>query len=587
MPKTRRQQAAEAAAANAGVPAEAPPEDGAPAPEPPKRKTTARKPRGKKTAEAAAAEVPQVPLSEQVAAVQAAATPVSPEAASAAAAAAAKIASPVPEDAPAAAAPNPDTSALAAELLPDALRELPEGTDADQVQQMLFETAVSLHGEGVGTDGLDDDRKAEIVSAVVMLLAPPPEEAPPEEEAPAAAAAPPPPSPAALLAEARRRQGASASASAAAAAAASPTGTEEEDSPLSPAKVLSVKVPVSEAAAKYVIEVKAETPGAVPMEASQASASQGEMSESPLPAIGVVDPGRLDVRWYPVTNAAFPEALGERFNLIFPAHRMTPISWSSMKEAHAANGETYYAFTVVDAASAYVLGQYSLVSGDPKKVIATGVINVHTNPATKLVTANILDMGTREDSIPKAGAVNPYLEKALKSMAQQLPSNAVIRYSCNQLADSEFTSRRATMHALGIPLNSYARTGLEGQDVRDALIKRRGSDELVDISNVKLRPSKTGADRVLYEYREEGGTGEVKSFGGSAVDTVFVMGKTKSVLAPRIEFVGLASSVLAEGGADRDITVPADIAKDEYKRTNPRRGGRKTTRRTRKTSSRR
>jgi hypothetical protein len=344
---------------------------------------------------------------------------------------------------------------------------------------------------------------------------------------------------------------------------------------------------VSEAAAKYVIEVKAETPGAVPMEASQASASQGEMAESPLPAIGALDPSRLDVRWYPVTNAAFPEALGERFNLIFPAHRMTPISWSSMKEAHAANGETYYAFTVVDAASAYVLGQYSLVSGDPKKVIAAGVINVHTNPATKLVTANILDMGTREDSIPKAGAVNPYLEKALKSMAQQLPSNAVIRYSCNQLADSEFTSRRATMHALGIPLNSYARTGLEGQDVRDALIKRRGSDELVDISNVKLRPSKTGADRVLYEYREEGGTGEVKSFGGSAVDTVFVMGKTKSVLAPRIEFVGLASSVLAEGGADRDITVPADIAKDEYKRTNPRRGGRKTTQRKRKTSSRR
>jgi hypothetical protein len=350
--------------------------------------------------------------------------------------------------------------------------------------------------------------------------------------------------------------------------------------------VLSVKVPVSEAAAKYVIEVKAETPGAAPMDASQASASQGEMSESPLPAIGALDPSRLDVRWYPVRNDMFPEALGERFNLIFPAHRMTPISWASMKEAHAAKGETYYAFTVVDAASAYVLGQYSLVSGDPKKVIAAGVINVHTNPATKLVTANILDMGTREDSIPKAGAVNSYLEKALKSMAQQLPQNAVIRYSCNQLADSEFTSRRATLHALGIPLSSYTRTGLQGEQVREALIKRRGSDELVDVSAVKLRPSKTGPDRVLYEYREEGGTGEVKSFGGSAVDTVFVMGKTKSVLAPRIEFVGVASSVLAEGGDDRDITVPADIAKDDYKRTEPRRGGRKRTLRKRATSRR-
>ena len=590
MPKTRRQQAAEAA--NAAAPAEPPPEeDGAPAPEPPKRKTTARKPRGKKTAEAAAAEVP---LGEQLAAVQAeeaakAATPVSPAAASAAAAAAATLAVP-DEDKPAAAAPNPVTSSLVTELTADALRDLPDGTDEEQVRAMLYETAVGLHGEGKGPDDLTDEEKAEIVQAVVMLLSPPPEEAPPAEEAPAApaaaAAAPPPPSPAALLEEARRRQASSASAAAAAAASASPAGTEEEDSPLSPAKVMSIKVPITAAATKYLIEVTAKppeppSPGPAPMEASQASASQGSMSVESPPT----GEDALSVRWYSVTEATFPEKLGERFNLILPAHKMAPISWAELKEGHATNAETYYAFTVAEAPPGSVMGSdYTLMTGDPKKVIATGVVNTHKNPTTGLLTINILDMGTREDAIPKGGAVNPYLTMAIQSIAQQMKTpTIVIRYSRKQLAtDPEYLSTRNTMASLGIPLSGYTRGGPEG---KEALIKTRAEEKPVDISNVKLRPSKVGADRILYEYREEG-TGVVKSFSGSAVDKVYVLGRRGVEISPVVEFVGTVGAVLTDSGEDRDITLPDIVLRDGFKRVEPRRGGRKRTQRKRATSRR-
>ena len=547
MPKTRRQQAAEAAAAEP------------PAPEPPKqRKTTARKPRGKKTAEAVAAEA------------------VSPAASAAAAAAAEKVASPVPEDAPAAAAPNPATAALADELVADALRELPEGTDAGQVRDMLFETLVNLHGEGVGTDDLEDEQKAEVVQAVTMMLAPPAE----EEAAPEAAPEKEAPSPAALLEEARRRQ----AASAASAAPASPVGTEEEDSPLSPQQVMSIKVPITGAALQYTIEVKAKSPGPVAMEASQASASQAEeMSESP--AVAASDPSQISVRWYPVTNASFPEKLGERFNLIFPAHKMAPVSWADMKEAHAANNETYYAFTVAEVPPGYVLGQdYTLLTGDPKKVVAAGVVNTNKNPTTGVLTINILDMGTREDAIPKKGGVNPYLTLALKSISRTMANpNIIIRYARKQLAtDNEYVSTRNTMASLGIPLSSYTRGGPEG---KEALLKIRSEDKPVDISNVKLRPAEEGADRILYEYREEG-TGAVNSFSGSEVDKVYVLGRRGVEISAIVEFVGTTGAVLTEGGDARDITLPDAVLRDGFKYVEPRRGGRKRTQRKRATSRR-
>lgn len=556
MPKTRRQQAAEAAAAEP------------PAPEPPKqRKTTARKPRGKKTAEAVAAEA------------------VSPAASAAAAAAAEKVTSPVPDDAPAAAAPNPATAALADELVADALRELPEGTDAGQVRDMLFETLVNLHGEGVGTDDLEDEQKAEVVQAVTMMLAPPaeeeaaPEEVAPEEAAPEKEA----PSPATLLEEARRRQAASASA-----APASPAGTEEEDSPVpagpTPQQVMSIKVPITGPALQYTVEVKAKSPGPVPMEASQASASQAEeMSESPAAAAS--DPSQMSVRWYPVTNASFPEKLGERFNLIFPAHKMAPVSWADMKDAHAANNETYYAFTVAEVPPGYVLGQdYTLLTGDPKKVVAAGVVNTNKNPTTGVLTINILDMGTREDAIPKKGGVNPYLTLALKSISRTMANpNIIIRYARKQLAtDNEFLSTRNTMASLGIPLSSYTRGGPEG---KEALLKIRSEDKPVDISNVKLRPAEEGADRILYEYREEG-TGAVNSFSGSEVDKVYVLGRRGVEISAIVEFVGTTGAVLTEGGEERDITLPDAVLRDGFKYVEPRRGGRKRTQRKRATSRR-
>lgn len=500
-----------------------------------------------------------------------------------------------PPPSPVAPAPVDDEAALLDELLEKLLEmdpsliETPEETLRSTLKEAVEETFPGI--EFADLRGADEATQTAILEAALAKLAPPP--SPPVEEAPGSAAAaaqaaasPPPAAPSEddLLAAAQAR--------------AAADKDEEEDTPASqqtsapsPQQVLSVKVPITGEALRYTVEVKAKSPGPVPMEASQASLSQGAMSEeSPLPVPGVLDESLLGVRWYSVTVATpttveFPEALGERFNLIFPAHRMAPVSWAAMKRAHAVNGETYYAFTVVEAASSMVLGDYSLETGDPKKVIATGVINVHKNPATGLVTANILDMGTREDKIPKGGAVNPYLANAIKSMAQQLPPNAVIRYSCNQLADTEFLSRRATMHAVGIPLSQWTRTGLDGNELKEAVLKPRGSDHPESISAVKLRPSKTGPARILYDYREEG-TGAVKSFDGAAVDRVEFMGATKAIVASRIEFVGLASSVLAEGGEDRDITLPAAVLKDEYKRTQPQRGGRKRTQRKRATSRR-
>jgi hypothetical protein len=282
----------------------------------------------------------------------------------------------------------------------------------------------------------------------------------------------------------------------------------------------------------------------------------------------------------------FPEKLGERFNLIFPAHKMNPISWADMKEGHRINGETYYAFTVAEAAPGSVLGSdYTLLTDDPKKVIAAGVINVYTHPATGRGVANILDMGAREDTVSTTGAVNPYLEMALKSMARQLPPNALIRYSCKQGSDFEFLSRMATLHACGLPLSQWTRVGLLGDRFEEAAIKPRRSEEAETISAVKLRPSKTGPARILYEHRDEK-TGAVKSFDGAAVDKVRYTTGSKVKGAQWIEFVGLASSVLAEGGEDRDITIPEDILKDKYKQTDPRRGGRKRTQRKRATSRR-
>lgn len=523
MPKTRRQLQAEAAVAEA-----------APAPEPPKqRKTTARKPKAKKK-EDTPPPTPEVPLAEQVAAEAPAEDPV--------------------------------------ETLLPRLRERVSGAvPDDELREVLQTTIDSMYGGEY--PGTEEDQEAVLEAAFLSLPVPEGE----ASAASASAASPAAPSEDDLLEEAKKT-------------VPSPKSDSdgEEDSPAaaapSPQEVMSIRVPITGQAIQYTIEVKAKSPGPVAMEASQATASQGTVDvEDEVP--------QLSVRWYPVTDAAFPEKLGERFNLIFPAHKMAPVAWSEMKESNRTSGETYYAFTVAEAAPGSVFGQdYTLMTGDPKKVAAAGVFNTYVSPTTGVRTVNLLDMGTREDVQPNGkGGPNPYLTAALKSLAQQMMEqfktpDILVRYSRKQLfSDSEYLSTRNTLASLGIPLSSFTRGGPEG---KEALFKIRGETQPVDISNVKLDLAEEGADRIVYEYREEG-TGATKTFTTSALDRMYVVGRRGIELAPTVEFVGSVGAILMEmGTGEKTITIPDPVLRDGFKRVEPRRGGRKTTKRKRATSRR-
>jgi len=535
MPKTRRQQEAEAAAAAAAP--STPPEE-APTPKKQPRKTTARKaPKDKK-----------------------------------------KVEEPVPEAPPAEAAPEAAPGATKDDvlgmLLPRLAVGVPETTTDEQKLEAL---GASLDGLIARRPVVDyetvlvlEELQEEIVEEAIALLAPPP--SPPAESGSAAAAAQAAqaaPSEDDLLAEARRQPPAPA-------APADDSETEDTPGP-SPQQVMSIKVPITGQALQYTIEVKAKSPGPIPMEASQATASQGSIEEEPAAAPGAFDPSQVSIRWYPVTDAGFPEKLGERMNLIFPAHKMAPVSWSDMKEAHRMSGETYFAVTLAQVAPGSVFGQdYTLVTGEPKKVAVAGVINTYKNAQTGALTVNILDIGTREDLLPKGGAVNPYLALVLSSLANQVGTpNVVVRYSRKQLAtDSEYLSTRNTLASLGLPLSSFTRGGPEG---KETLFKIRAEEKPVDVSAVKLRPDREGPDRILYEYREEG-TGAVKSFSASAIDRLYTLGRRGVEITPIVEFVGTIGAMLTPATApEADITLPDVVLRDGFKRVEPRRGGRKVT----------
>jgi hypothetical protein len=533
MPKTRRQQEAEAAAA-AAAPAESPEE--APTPKKQPRKTTARKaPKDKKKEEAP------------------------PE--------------PAPEAAPEA-APSATRDDVLGMLLSRLTVGVPEGTTDEQKLEAL---GASLDGLIARRPVVDyetvlvlEELQEEIVEEAIALLAPPP--SPPAESGSAAAAAQAAqaaPSEDDLLAEARRQPPAPA-------APADDSETEDTPGP-SPQQVMSIKVPITGQALQYTIEVRAKSPGPIPMDASQATASQGSIDEEAAAAPGAFDPSQLSIRWYPVTDAGFPEKLGERMNLIFPAHKMAPVSWSDMKEAHRMSGETYFAVTLAQVAPGSVFGQdYTLVTGEPKKVAVAGVINTYKNAQTGALTVNILDIGTREDLLPKSTAVNPYLALVLSSLANQVVTpSVVVRYSRKQLAtDSEYLSTRNTFASLGIPLSSFTRGGPEG---KETLFKIRAEEKPVDVSAVKLRPEREGPDRILYEYREEG-TGAVKSFSASAVDRLYTLGRRGVEITPIVEFVGTIGAMLTPATApETDITLPDVVLRDGFKRVEPRRGGRKVT----------
>jgi hypothetical protein len=444
-----------------------------------------------------------------------------------------------------------DKAALVEMLVPR-LRDLFPDTPEEDLKGVLDTTIESMYPipDLSGLLELEDEQDG-ILEGAAGLLAPP--EATPVAEpepgsaaAAAAAAAPPPEKP------------------------ATPT---PEAAPTPLAEILATKVGITPEAIQRVIEVEA----AVPMEASQASVarSYGSMTEEEEPAAGVVSDKTTTTTYYPINDVNFPESLSERFNMIFPSLGEAPIPFSELKDA-AKRGREFYAFTVADVAPGAVLGSnYTLLTGDPKKVAVAGILALYPT-ASGIATGKILALGTRKDLIPKEG-LDEYLAIALRSLAQNLQSRfgptAILRYARKQMfTEPDYTSTVRTLAAVGIPYSSFTPEG------QQALFKLKGSaaKDPVDISQVKRLADGT----LSYEYLEEG-TGATKTFAPSAIDKVYVLGRRGVQLSPTVEFVGAVGPVLAPTGAEATITIPDPILLSDPERTAPRRGGRRKTARRR------
>lgn len=568
--------------------AAAPPTEAPPKPE---RKTTARSvPKGKKKTEDSS-EGPAVPIGEALGAVQAEA-----EAA--------------PAEFQAAAAP---TKADVLALLLPRFQEANPTMDEDELRGVLEVAIDGYEVQNFEAMMLLEDVQETILANAQAMIPSAEDEAPepPGSAAAAAAAAAPPASPATsvddLLVAAKAAQKKRAPPPA---AVVDDDDGEEEDSPVPTATpstiadILTVKLPVSETAKAYEITVKARSPdasavssqvsseGAVPMEASQASASQAEsMDEEAATVPGKFDSKDVSVRVTPVTNAMFSERAGELYNEVFPAHGMAPVPWSMLKAAHAQRSETYYAVTLAQQAPGSVLGKdYDLATGgDPKKVAVAGVINIYWLSPTKLVV-KILDLGTRADLVPKAGGVNPWLAHTLKEVASWVatrvptidPRSILLRYQRKQLAtDNEFVSSRNTLASVGVAISQYTHSNPGALPV---LLKKKGAGASLPITNQVLNLTVEGPDRVTYESRAKG-SGAVTMVATSEIDRVRALDPEHGEEdAPSIEFVAPLAALLdrlppipGAAPAQAFLTVSkADVLEDSQY-IPPRRGGRRVT----------
>jgi hypothetical protein len=301
------------------------------------------------------------------------------------------------------------------------------------------------------------------------------------------------------------------------------------------------------------------------MDASQASAVLSQTSM----ASAEIDETAMTMSYYQVTSQQFPEALGERFNVLLPSMGETPIPFSALK-ADGDRGARIVAFTVARVPPGSVLGKdYTLVTGELDKVAAVGLFVIYPGQ-TGTPNLKLLAYGTRLDLRPADGS-DPYLTFALRDIAEeaqrQFGPTALMRYARKQTKEAdEYKTTLGTLSGMGFAVSSF------NADGKDVLLKI--SDSLsVDVSQVRMD---AGAGGIVYEYLEEADEatrGSTKTFTFPEIQEVQVLGRRGAGISTSVEMIARVGTIMTP--ADGIITIPDAELRDATP-TQPRRGGGKT-----------
>ena len=351
----------------------------------------------------------------------------------------------------------------------------------------------------------------------------------------------------------------------AAAAASTPAPA---DGPLGDlAALMAEKIPASDEGARLAAEAAAAapaSPGPAAMDASQASAVLSQTSM----VSAEIDESAMTMSYYQVTSQQFPEALGERFNVLLPSMGETPIPFSALK-ADGDRGARIVAFTVARVPPGSVLGKdYTLVTGALDKVAAVGLFVIYPGQ-TGTPNLKLLAYGTRLDLRPAEGA-DPYLSFALRDIAEeaqrQFGPTALIRYARKQTRSPEYDTTMETLSGLGFAVSSFNADGTQ-------VLLKISETLSVDVSQVRMD---AGAGGVVYEYLEEADEatrGSTKTFTFPEIQEVQVLGRRGAGISTSVEMIARVGTIMTP--ADGIITIPDAELRDATP-TKPRRGGRKT-----------
>ena len=342
------------------------------------------------------------------------------------------------------------------------------------------------------------------------------------------------------------------------------------------AALMAEKIPASDEGARLAAEAASAapaSPGPASMDASQASAVLSQTSM----ASAEIDETAMTMSYYQVTSQQFPEALGERFNVLLPSMGETPIPFSALK-ADGDRGARIVAFTVARVPPGSVLGKdYTLVTGDLDKVAAVGLFVIYPGQ-TGTPNLKVLAYGTRLDLRPAEGA-DPYLTFALRDIAEeaqrQFGPTALIRYARKQTRSPEYTTTMETLSSMGFAVSSFNADGkdvlLQIPDDRPHREARGPVYRTVDVAQVRMD---SGAGGIVYEYLEDE-TGETKTVTFPEIQEVQVLGRRGAGISTSVEMIARVGTIMTP--ADAIITIPDAELRDATP-TQPRRGGRKTIR---------
>jgi hypothetical protein len=344
------------------------------------------------------------------------------------------------------------------------------------------------------------------------------------------------------------------------------------------AALMAEKIPASDEGARLAAEAASAapaSPGPASMDASQASAVLSQTSM----ASAEIDETAMTMSYYQVTSQQFPEALGERFNVLLPSMGETPIPFSALK-ADGDRGARIVAFTVARVPPGSVLGKdYTLVTGELDKVAAVGLFVIYPGQ-TGTPNLKVLAYGTRLDLRPAEGS-DPYLTFALRDIAEeaqrQFGPTALIRYARKQTKEAdEYKTTMGTLAGMGFAVSSFNADGkdvlLQIPDDRPHREARGPVYRTVDVSQVRMDSTAEAPERVVYEYLEDE-TGETKTVTFPEIKEVQVLGRRGAGISTSVEMIARVGTMLTP--ADGIITIPDAELRDATP-TQPRRGGRKT-----------